>query len=157
ERMATAVEGAEIRVAHPDEALLFVLAPLCLELLVKARHHAGEVRAPIAIAADLPLPLVRAPELLGRVREERVHVRSHLEVRRRPADLEHAAALLLERAIRRHPDHLDEEMLAEDVAEDALALGDAPARLAEVAEAVAARGPLIGGVEVVLQHQALRR
>ena len=78
------------------------------------------------------------------------------EVPRRPADLEQAATFALARSVDRHPDGLDEEMLAEDHRDEALVLADSPRRLTQVREAVLTRRIRPHRVEVVAKHQPLR-
>ncbi len=124
---------------------------------MEAGHHAREEGAAIAIAGDPGRALVLAPELLGGVVQEVVHVGRHLHVRRGAAHLEDARPFGVVRAVRGHPDGLDEEVGAEDGAHHPLGLGHATGGLAEVAERVAALGARVHAVDVVLEHQALGR
>ena len=99
---------------------------------------------------------VIAPQALGGLVQESVDVLGDDEVCREPRDLEDAAALALERPVYRDPDALDEEVLAEDHRDDALVLGHAPGRRAEVKVPVVARATSARHLEVVLEHEALR-
>src|SRR6185312_2360516 len=151
-RMAAAPVAAEVGVADPDQTGALVALALGVELLAEAGQDAGLIGAPVAVA-DAVLALVLRPQPIGGVQQERVGVLGDGEVERAAADLEHAAALAVARTPDRDPDALDEEVVVEDVGEDALVLADAPGRRAEVAERV---GRARGGVEVVLEQEPLR-
>ena len=122
------------------------------KLLAEAGHDARLIGAAVAVA-DAVVALVLRPQAVGGVEQERVRVLGDGQVERGAADLEHAAALALARAPHRHPDALDEEVVVEDVGEDALGLADAARGRAEVAERI---GGLRGDVDVVAEHEALR-
>src|SRR5205807_567532 len=128
--------GLEVGVADPHEALLAMFLRLRFELLAKPFHHAGEVGPSIAIAANPLRTLVLDPKAFRRPREKPVDVGGHFDVGGRPADLENLPALSFERAVHRYPDHFDEEVVAEEDGQEALALGDATRRLAEMSEVV---------------------
>src|SRR4051812_37409308 len=147
----------ELAVPAPDESRRPALFSLGIELFTKSRHQAGEealafARAPASIARA-----VLTKQAGARMVHEGVHVLGELEILGRAAHFEHAAAATLERTPHGHPNHLDEEMLGEDVRQDALALADTPARRAEVTEIVHGARRAREAVEVVLEHQALRR
>src|SRR4051794_35286407 len=134
--MALASVLAKSLVLHPDETVRFVHACLELELLREAAHDARVEREPIAVLADALLALVRLPQVLGRARQEVVHVLGEGQAFRRADGLEHAASLCLARPVGRHPGHLDEEVFAEQVAEPALPLCDTTRDATEVAERI---------------------
>ena len=106
--------------------------------------------------SDAGCALVRAPEPLAGRHQEAVHVDRDLEVRRRAAQLEHAAAPALERQVSGDPDHAHEEVPRQDPGQDLLADVVARLHLADVAEGVAGRLGRRAGVDVVHQHQPPR-
>jgi hypothetical protein len=127
------------------------------QLVGEADHDAGEIRAPVAVGHDAGGALVIAPEPLRRLVEEGVDVLGDVQVVPGAADLEHAPALAGERAVDRDPDRLDEEVLAEDHRHQALVLADPSAGASEVRVGVVEGRARSGHVEVVLEHQPLRR
>src|SRR6187401_2173625 len=87
-RMSFFLIRAQLRVAPPDQAMFAILLLLPRELVAKARHHPGQKRAPIAIAADTARVLVLQPQSLAGLGEKVVHVVGHLHVGAAAADLD---------------------------------------------------------------------
>src|SRR3954470_14853054 len=56
---------AQLGIAPPDQAMFAILLLLSRELVSKARHHPGQNRAPIAVAADTARALVLQPQSLA--------------------------------------------------------------------------------------------
>src|SRR5439155_21392542 len=97
--MAAAEKSGEIGVLHPDEPLLLVRPRLARELVGESLHHAGEVGPAVAVAGDPERALVLDPQALGGLADVVVHVVGDVEVLRRSARLEDAAALPLRRPV----------------------------------------------------------
>src|SRR5690606_32774420 len=147
----------QIRISYPDEPFLPRRRRLRLQLGAEAPHDPVDE----ALALRVPLQpaglLVLAPEPLGGVDEEVVDVGGDLEVLEGAASLEHVAALAFEGPPDGHPDHLDEEVLAQDEPQDALRGGATPGGPSDVAKRVAAAAGSGRLGDVVLEHQAPRR
>src|SRR5690606_25613436 len=112
---------------------------LATQAFAEALHDPGHEAATLPVLGDPPIAFVLRPQPLGGAEEEGVNVARHLEVLVRAADLEDVAAHAVGRPVARHPDRLDEEMLAEDRREQMFGLRHAAARLAELPERIAVR------------------
>jgi len=114
-------------------------------------------RPPLAVAGNAVLASVLAPESFRRLKQKAVYVGRHFQIGQGAADLEHAAAPPLARHIVRHPDHLDEEVAREKARQHMLGRFDAAAGPAQVAKGETLGRPSHSLIDVVLEHQSLRR
>src|SRR5262245_48772617 len=90
-RIALAQKARQPRIAHPDQPLALVLARLLVELFFEAAHDADQIAAAQTIRSDALLAPMRLPQPLRGLQQKVMHVRRHLQVRQRAADLEHLA------------------------------------------------------------------
>jgi hypothetical protein len=154
-RMSAFEIVAQLGIAEPDQSTADLLTLLLIELVAKARHHARDESSAIAIAACSRRDLVFFPETLAHSSQEIVNVVGQLNVLASTADLHHAPILLFQGPKRVDPDHIDEEMLLQDRAQDRLGLAHSAGRASKLTMRIAFFTIEAQLIDVVPQHQSL--
>ncbi len=153
--MAPSEVVVQIGILNPNQSFTSAFGRLPSELVGKPCHDAGEKGTTLSIGCQPTSALVILPEPFGGCMQEAVNELGGREVRSGAADLEHVAALTVERAVSRDPNCLDKKVLCENHRDEPLVLADASGWLPKVGVAIVPRG--LGSTQVVFEHKSLSR